>query len=52
VLIKIEDGTIVNWVLNMQKIGLSFTFQQLKLKVTEVTQTRPMPFRNGVSRSD
>jgi hypothetical protein len=51
VLIKVKDGAIVSWVLNMQKVGLSFTLQQLKLKVIEITQTRPMPFRNGVSRS-
>lgn len=48
VLIKAKDGIIVNWVLNMQKVGLSFTLQQLKLKVAEVTQTRLMFFQNGV----
>jgi hypothetical protein len=49
VIIKVKDGVIVNWVLNMQKVSLSFTLQQLKLKVAEVTQTRLMPFQNGVS---
>lgn len=44
VLIKIKDGTIVNRVLNMQKASLFVTLQQLKLKIDEVTQTRPTPF--------
>ncbi len=43
-----EDGTIVTWVLNMQIVGLSITLQQFKLKGVEITQTRPMPFENGV----
>jgi len=51
VLIKVKDGAIVSWVLNMQKVNLSITLQQLKSKVIEVTQTKPMPFRNDVSRS-
>jgi len=41
---KVEDGTIISWVLNMQKVGLFVTLQQLKLKVTKITQTMPMPF--------
>jgi len=44
VLKKKGDGTIVNQVLNMQKASLFVTLQQLKLKIDEVTQTRPMPF--------
>jgi hypothetical protein len=36
-LIKKEDETIVIWVLNMQKVGLYVTFQQLKMKVVEIT---------------
>jgi hypothetical protein len=37
VLIKIKDGAIVSWVLNLQKTNLFITLQQLKLKVAEVT---------------
>ncbi len=48
VLIKVKFGVIVNWVLNMQKVGFFFTLQQLKLKVAEVTQTKLMPFQNGI----
>jgi len=48
VLTNEEDGTIVTWVLNMQIVGLSITLQQFKLKGVEITQTRPMPFEDGV----
>jgi len=48
VLIEVEDGTIVSWVLNMQNASLFVTLQQFKLKVVKVTQTKSMPFRNGV----
>jgi hypothetical protein len=36
-LIKEKDSIIVTWVLNMQKARLFITFQQLNLKVVEVT---------------
>jgi len=36
-LIKQEDETMVIWVLNMQKVGLYVTLQQLKMKVVEIT---------------
>jgi hypothetical protein len=48
VIIEVEDGAIVNWVLNMQKTNLFVTLQQLKLKVVKVTQTKSTPFQNGV----
>jgi hypothetical protein len=48
VLIKVKDGAIVSWVLNMQKTNLFVTLQQLKLKVVKVTQTKSTPFQNGV----
>jgi hypothetical protein len=35
----------------MQKMGLSITLQQLKMKVTKVTQTRITPFKYGVPGS-
>ncbi len=37
-LIKQEDETMVIWVLNMQKVGLYVTLQQLKMKVVKITQ--------------
>jgi hypothetical protein len=48
VLIKEEDVIIIAWVLGMQKCGLSITLQQLNMKVAELTQTRPIPFKHGV----
>jgi hypothetical protein len=36
----------------MQIAGLFITLQQLKLKVVEVTQTKPTPFRNDVPRAN
>jgi hypothetical protein len=48
VLIKQEDEAMVIWILNMQKVGLFVTLQQLKMKVVEITQTRPTLFQNGV----
>jgi hypothetical protein len=32
----------------MQECGLFITLQQLKMKVAEVTQTKPTPFNNGM----
>jgi hypothetical protein len=34
-LIEVEDGAIVSWVLNMQKTSLFVTIHELKLKVAE-----------------
>jgi len=50
VLIEMVDGIIVSWVLNMQNASLFVTLQQFKLKVPKVTQTKSMPFRNGIQR--
>jgi hypothetical protein len=44
VLKEYKDANIITWVLNMQIVGLFITLQQLKLKVVEVTQTKPTPF--------
>jgi hypothetical protein len=44
VLIAKEDQMVVSWVLAMQDVGLSISLQQLKMKVVELTQTRPTPF--------
>jgi hypothetical protein len=43
VLIVEEDQMVVSWVLAMQDVGLSISLQQLKMKVVELTQTRPTP---------
>jgi len=32
----------------MQEVGLLITLQQLKMKMVEFTQTRPIPFYNGI----
>jgi hypothetical protein len=50
-LTKEGDKTIVEWPLVMQEYGLSITIQQLKLKVVEITQTRPTPFKDVVPRN-
>jgi hypothetical protein len=34
----------------MQKVGLFINIQHLKMKVVEVTKTKPTPFQNGVLR--
>jgi len=46
-----EDHVVVAWVFSMQEVGLSISLQQLKMKVAELTQTRPTPFRKGVPKS-
>jgi hypothetical protein len=43
-LIEHEDEAMVTWVLNIQKVALSINIQQLKMKVAEITQTRPTTF--------
>jgi hypothetical protein len=35
----------------MQKVGLSISLQQLKMKVTKLTKTRPTPFRGRVPKT-
>jgi hypothetical protein len=37
--------------LGYAKCGLLITLQQLKLKVVELTQTRPTPFWSGVPKN-
>jgi hypothetical protein len=48
VLIEEEDVIVITWVLGLQECGLSITLQQLKTKVTELIQIRPIPFKHGV----
>jgi hypothetical protein len=45
VLIIEEDRVMVGWVLSLHEVELSINIQQLKMKVAELTQTRPTPFR-------
>jgi hypothetical protein len=47
---KQEDEAMVTWVLNMKKVGSFVNLQQLKMKVAEITQTRPILFLNGVPK--
>jgi hypothetical protein len=47
VLIDEENVTIIRWELTMQEVGWPITLQQLKMKMVEFTQTRPIPFYNG-----
>ncbi len=49
-LIEEEHVTIVAWILGMHECELSIPLQQLKIKVVELTQTRPTPFKHGVPR--
>ncbi len=42
--IKVEDSLMIAWTLAMQECGLSIRFQQLKMKVTNLTQIRVTPF--------
>jgi hypothetical protein len=51
VLIIEENQAMVAWVLSMQEIGLSISLQQLKMKMVELTQTRPTTFRRRLPRT-
>ncbi len=37
-----EETTMIFWTLIMQNCGLTITLQQLKMKVANFTQTRPI----------
>jgi len=51
VLIAKEDQVVVSWVLALQDFGLSISWQQLKIKVVELTQIRPTVFKGRVPRT-
>jgi len=36
----------------MQKVGLSITLAQLKMKVAKFTQTKLVPFQEGILRNN
>ncbi len=44
VLLTIEDQVLIKWILAMQKVYLSITLAQLKMKVAKLTQTKLVPF--------
>jgi hypothetical protein len=46
-----EDQAVVSWVLALQDFGLSISWQQLKMKEVELTQTRPTFFQRRVRRT-
>jgi hypothetical protein len=48
VLIAKEDQVVVSWVLALQDFGLLISWQQLKMKVVELTQTRSTLFQKRV----
>jgi hypothetical protein len=48
VLSQEEEALVVEWILETQEEGHSVTIQQLKLKVAEITQSRPTPFTKGI----
>jgi hypothetical protein len=43
-----EDATMIIWTLAMQKVGPFTNLQQLKLKVENLTQVKPIQSQNGV----
>jgi hypothetical protein len=48
VLIAKEDQVVVSWVLALQDFGLLISWQQLKMKVEELTQKRSTFFQRKV----
>jgi hypothetical protein len=43
-----KDVVMMKWTLDMQECGLSISLQQLKMKVTKLTQTKDTPFQNEI----
>ncbi len=43
-----KNVAILRWIFVMQKIGMSITLQQMKLKVAKLIETKPIPFWNGI----
>jgi len=48
VLTKKKDAIVIAWTLVMDECGLSISLQQLKMKVAKLTQTKVIPFQNGI----
>ena len=44
---KEEDDALCKYILGMAEIGLPLTPNQVREKVAEITQERPIPFTNG-----
>ncbi len=51
VLTNQEDEALLAWILEMQECRLLITLHQFKMKVIELTQTKPTPFKNGIPRN-
>jgi hypothetical protein len=49
VLIEEKNVVMIAWTSIMGECGLSINLQQLKTKVTKLTQTKVTPFRNGIA---
>jgi hypothetical protein len=45
-----EEGQLVEWLMQMAEAGHGLTIVALKMKVSEITMTRVIPFRNGIPR--
>ncbi len=52
VLLIIKDQVVVEWILAMQKVGLSIILAQLKMKVVKLTQTKLVPLREVILRNN
>ena len=48
---SIEEKLLVDWMLKMADLGYLVSIGELKAKVFELTQTRYMPYTNGIPRS-
>ena len=46
-----EEQLLVDWMLKMANLGYHVNMGELKAKVFELIQTRPMPFTNGIPRA-
>jgi hypothetical protein len=51
VLTNEKDEPLLAWILGMQECGLLITLHHIKMKVVELTQTKPIPFKNGIPRN-
>jgi hypothetical protein len=43
-----EEAQLADWFIKMTEAGHRLSPTALKMKVSEITMTRPTPFRNGV----
>ena len=43
-----EERQLVQWLIQMAKVGHGLSITTLKMKVSEITMARAIPFRNGI----